>query len=259
VRLPSADLNAVRDATRRVLRSIDALSDEQVREPSRLPGWNRAEVLTHLARNADGIRAMVEGAARGEVAAMYPGGVEQRAAGIAAGRDEPAAMLRIDLRRASDNLAESWTQLTDDAWDRVGMAARERTMRELPWVRWREVEVHHVDLNVGYETSDWPVGFVNAAFDEIFTTFAPRSSSMRPRVDAAYRVVTTDHQRAWRVQLDGDRVDVEPDNGSPVDGEVRGWGCDIVAWCYGRDPRGAGVVGSGDLAVLQLPRWFPFG
>ncbi|HET9730000.1 MAG TPA: maleylpyruvate isomerase family mycothiol-dependent enzyme [Acidimicrobiia bacterium] len=255
---PSVDLLMVRDATRRVLRSIDELSDEQAHAPSRLPGWNRAEVLTHLARNADGVRNMVEGALRSEETAMYPGGTEQRAAGIAAGRDEPAATLRLDVRRASDRLAEAFGQLQGDAWNRTGMASRRRTMRELPWVRLREVEIHHVDLDLGYEPGDWPVTFVSGALDEIMTTLSSRAIESRPRTTARYRVVTTDHERAWRVELHDDDVIVGADEGGAVDGEVRGWGCDVAAWFYGRDVNGGSVTASGDPGVLQLPRWFPF-
>jgi maleylpyruvate isomerase len=258
VRRPAGDLEGLRAATRRLLRTVDALTDDGAREPSRLPEWNRAEVLTHVARNADGIRGMLDAAARGEVAAMYPS-VEARAAGIAAGRDEPAAFVRTDLRRACDALMESFTALPDDAWDRVGVASVKRTMRELAWVRLREVEVHHVDLGLGYEPSDWPVHFVSRALDEVFSTLGSRASGGRPLGDATYRIVSTDHETAWRVTLRDDDVLVGPDDRSPVEGEARGWGCDVLAWMYGRDARGAGVTASGDLTVLRLPQWFPFG
>ena len=256
----SADLDALRSATRRLLRDAESLDDERVREPSRLPGWNRAEVLTHLARNADGTTRMVEAAARGEVAAQYPGGVEERAADIAAGRDEHVSALLADLRGSHDRMMEAFAALPPDAWDRVGRAiSGDRTMRAALWSRWREVEIHHVDLAVGYEPSDWPVPFVTAAFQEIFTTFPARMSTRRPRVDATYRIVSTDHDHAWRVTIEGSRVKVEDEVGEqPFDGEARGWGCDVVAWMYGRDPSGAGMLASGDVRVLRLPQWFPF-
>jgi maleylpyruvate isomerase len=257
VRRPSADLEAVRVATRRFLQSVDPLGDEQVSAPSRLPDWTRAEVIAHFARNADGIRGMVEGAARDEVTPMYPS-VEARAAGIADGRGERAAVLLADARRASDRLAESWSSLPDDGWDRVGQASVKRKMRELPWVRWREVEVHHVDLDAGYEVSDWPVHFVTCALHEIFTTFERRRSPLRPRDHRAFRIVVTDHERAWRVALQGDDVEVQEGGNGDVNGEARGWGCDVAAWLYGRDPRGGGITASGDLDVLRMPRWFPF-
>jgi maleylpyruvate isomerase len=254
---PNDGVELVRQATRRVLESADRLGDDDARAPSRLPGWSRGEVLAHLARNADGIRGMVEAAARGEVGAMYPGGVEQRAAGIAAGRDEGAEKLRADVRRAADRLTDAWAALAADAWDRIGRASVERTMRDFLWVRWREVEVHHVDLDVGYEPSDWPVGFVRSALDEIFETLPQRSARSRPYMDADYLVVTTDHDRAWRVALRGDDVHVTGDEGA-ADGEARGWGCDVAAWMYGRDPQGRAILASGDSGVLRLPQWFPF-
>ena len=253
----AAEVDAVRLATRRLLRSLDDLTDEQASAPSRLPNWTRAEVITHLARNADGLRGMVEAAAQGEVGVQYPGGSEQRARDIAAGRGERAAALLADVRGAHDRLMTAWQDLPDDAWDRVGRAAVDRTMREFVWARRREVEVHHVDLDVGYESSDWPVDFVSSALDEIFGTFALRATSTRPLLDASYRVVSTDHEKQWRVVLRGDHVTVTNDD-EPADGEARGWGCDITAWLYGRDPRGGGVVASGDLGVLRLPQWFPF-
>ena len=260
VQVVSADLDALRAATRRLLRDAEELDEERVHEPSRLPGWNRAEVLTHLARNADGTTRMVEAATRGEVAAQYPGGVEQRGADIAAGRDERMPLLLSDVRRSHDRMMDAWSALPADGWNRVGRAiSTDRTMRAALWSRMREVEIHHVDLAVGYDPADWPVPFVSAALEEIFSTFPARTSSRRPRVDAVYRIVSTDHDRAWRVTLDGAHVAVEDENGErSYDGEARGWGCDVVAWLYGRDPSGAGILASGDVRVIRLPQWFPF-
>lgn len=245
-------------ATRQVLLSLDDLTDAQAAEPSRLPGWTRAEVVTHLARNADGMRSMVEAAIRGEVGQMYPS-AEARAAGIAAGRGAGAATLRADLRAAHDSLADAWRALPADAWERTGRASVTRSMRDFVWVRRREVEVHHVDLDLGYEPSDWPVGFVADALAEVLAGLPQRAAANRPRVDVDYRVVSTDHQRAWRVELRGTDVNVVEDDGRSVDGEAVGWGCDVAAWLYGREPSGGGITATGDLGVLRLPRWFPFG
>jgi maleylpyruvate isomerase len=258
VQSPAAEIEVVRRATRAVLRSIDDLTDAQAAAPSRLPGWTRAEVVTHLARNADALRSMVDAAARGEVGSMYPS-VEARARGIADGRGAGAAVLRADLRGAHDRLLDAWSAFPADAWERTGRASRLRTMRDFVWMRRREVEIHHVDLDLGYESSDWPVGFVDNALHEIFAELPGRAASTRPLVDVDYRVVSTDHDRVWRVSLRGANVHVtDGDDGLPADGEATGWGCDVAAWMYGRDPRGGGVLASGDLGVLRLPRWFPF-
>jgi maleylpyruvate isomerase len=256
---PAANIELLRAGTRRLLSTVEGLTDDQAHEASRLPGWNRAEVLTHLARNADGTRRMVQAAARGEVAAQYPGGVEERATEIAAGHEATATDVLRDVRCSHEAMMEAWQALPEGAWDHVGRAiSGDRSMREALWSRVREVEVHHVDLAMGYEPTDWSVGFVTGALEEIFGTFARRASNGRPLIDAAFRVVSTDHERTWRVALHGARVDIEQGGGDAVDGEARGWGCDLVAWLYGRDPRGGGIITSGDNAVLRLPEWFPF-
>ncbi len=255
---PTTEIDQVRSITRQVLRSLDDLTDDQAAAPSRLAGWSRAELLTHLARNADGIRGMVEAANRGESAAMYPS-LDFRAAGIAAGRGASAAVLRSDLRGAHDRLVEAWGELSGPGWEIKGRASADRTMREFVWVRLKEVEIHAVDLDRGYEPSDWPVAFVGPALDEVLSTLPGRALGTRPRLDVEYRIVCTDHDRAWRVEIHGDDVRVRADDDGAADGEAIGWGCDIVAWLYGRDPRGGGgILASGDLGVLRLPRWFPY-
>ena len=77
--------------------------------------------------------------------------------------------------------------------------------------------------------------------------------------DADLRIEATDHDRGWVVRLHDPDVTVERDDGAvaSVDGVVSGWGCDVLAWLYGRDPSGAGLTASGDLSGLRLPEWFP--
>lgn len=192
---------------------------------------------------------------------QYPGGQHQRAAGIAAGRDATAAALVADLRRSCDALIEAWQHLPDGAWDRPGRSLTgQRSQRGWVWSRWREVEVHHVDLNMGYSSAEWPVGFVSRGLDDSFAELASRANVRRSPGDISVRVETTDHDRAWIVRIRGDVTTIERDDNATanVDGTVTGWGCDVLAWLYGRDPNGAGLTASGDLAGLRLPEWFPY-
>ena len=52
-------LARVGESTDRVLATADALTDTQAAAASRLPGWTRGHLLTHLARNADGFRNLL--------------------------------------------------------------------------------------------------------------------------------------------------------------------------------------------------------
>ena len=73
--LPSLDraLDEMAAATDRLLRSVDGLTEEDLAGPSLLPGWTRAHVLTHVARNADGFVNLVHAARTGEDREMYAG------------------------------------------------------------------------------------------------------------------------------------------------------------------------------------------
>ena len=235
---------------------------EQAAGRSLLPGWSRAEVLTHLARNADGGRGIAEAAARDEVGMQYPGGAEQREAGIAAGRGARPAELLADLRRSCDALMDAWAGLPDDAWERPGRSLTgQRTQRGWVWSRWREVEVHHVDLGLGYSPAEWPVAFVTRGLDEAFAELPDARRSLphplRRELPASRPPITS---RAWIVRLADRAATVDRDDNAAVaaDGTISGWGCDVLAWLYGRDPSGAGLTGTGDLTGLRLPEWFPY-
>ena len=65
-------LDEMAEATDRLLAGLDRLTERDVRGPSLLPGWTRAHVLTHLARNADGLAVLAHNARTGEDRPMYP-------------------------------------------------------------------------------------------------------------------------------------------------------------------------------------------
>ncbi len=137
--------------------SADALDGAT---PSRLPGWTIGHVLTHLARNADSMRRVLVAAERGEVIDRYEGGQARRDAEIEAGAPRPAVELVADVRNTIWTLEQTWS--THTQWDGRSREAqgRELPVRELPFMRWREVEVHRADLGLGYEPSDWPAEYV---------------------------------------------------------------------------------------------------
>ncbi|MGB5759510.1 MAG: TauD/TfdA family dioxygenase [Acidimicrobiales bacterium] len=141
-----------------------ALDDELVRGPSLLPGWSRAHVLTHLARNADSITRAFDGAQRGEVAARYPGPPGQRDREIEDGAKRPALALVDDVVRSIDGLTASVDAMTDTAWDGLcQVAGGQQPVAGLPWWRWREVALHQLDLDLpGFGVDDWSRDFVAA-------------------------------------------------------------------------------------------------
>ncbi len=148
-------------AHRRLFATLGGIDDNACRCPSRLPGWTVGHVLTHLARNADSHVRMLEGASRGETLEQYAGGYDQRRADIESGAGRSAAVLVDDVTSSTARLERAWSAAPPEAWAGHGLARGRRwECRDLPFHRWREVELHHVDLGLGYEPADWPEAYV---------------------------------------------------------------------------------------------------
>jgi maleylpyruvate isomerase len=146
---------------RRFFETLDKLEEGNPRSPSRLAGWSVGHVLTHIARNADSFVRIMEAAGRGESVEQYPGGRTQRAEDIEAGAGRSSGELVEDVKSATLALQAAWEDASPEAWAGHGLAGgRPWPCLELPFHRWREVEVHHVDLGLGYEPADWPEGYV---------------------------------------------------------------------------------------------------
>lgn len=126
-----------------------------------LPGWTVGHVLTHLARNADSFTGLIEAAAEGRVVDQYPGGQRQRDGDIEAGAVRPADELVGDLRRSIWRLEASWASCPADAWSGRGrIGGVDVAIADLPFRRWREVEVHSVDLDFGLTFENWSHEYV---------------------------------------------------------------------------------------------------
>ena len=97
-------LELIDAATGRLLDTLAGLTDAQARQPSSLPGWSRGHLITHVARNADGMCNLLHWARTGEPRPMYrePDG---RAADIEAGSGRPAAELARDVADSRSSLA----------------------------------------------------------------------------------------------------------------------------------------------------------
>ncbi len=146
------DLDAVREATDRLLSAVAKLDNAAIAGPSRLPGWTRGHVLAHLSRNADALVNVLEGRP------MYPS-AEAREADIERDAPRPLEAQLDDLRESSAGFFRAAAVPAD--WGRTitmrngvtDVAAR------VPFRRLIEVELHHVDLGIGYELEDLPADF----------------------------------------------------------------------------------------------------
>jgi maleylpyruvate isomerase len=140
--------------------------------PSYLPGWSRAQVVAHVARNADALLNLLNWARTGVETPMYAS-PDQRASEIEAGARRSAGELRADLLEANGRFAGELAALPDECWDATVRTARGREVPvwEVSWMRVREVWVHAVDLDTGTSFDDVPHEVCAALVDDVAAGF----------------------------------------------------------------------------------------
>jgi maleylpyruvate isomerase len=229
---------AVGSATERLRQTAAGLSDQQAREPSRLPGWSRGHVLTHVARNADSLRNLLIWARTGIVTPQYADQSE-RERGIAAGAGRPPAELLADLDASAAALAAEAASLRADQW-----AAEVRGLHGAPHAAWFtlqrrriEVEVHHVDLDAGYSPDEWPLDFAATLLESVVADFADAEAPA-----ARLRIAET-----------GSPLRIGPPDATTTV-EISGPARALLAWLIGRSS-GAGLAAAPPGPLPALPPW----
>jgi maleylpyruvate isomerase len=141
-----------------------ALDDSTVRAVSLCEGWTRAHVLSHIARNADGLANLVSWAVTGTPVAMYDS-LQARDADIVAGSTRRAQEIFTDLEDSASRFASAAAGLAGPPEQREVQMRTGRTVLggQLPTLRLLEVVFHHVDLDAGYTFAEADPGFVKRA------------------------------------------------------------------------------------------------
>ncbi len=223
-------LAAVEAATQRYLRTVAGLTDSQFAEPSVLPGWTVAHVISHVASNATGITRAVHAAMADDPVPWVYESNASRDAEIDERAIWPVGELRSLNAESTDELREAFAACPAD---KLGVMLP-RTIDGPPWsvadwigARWREVEIHHTDMGTGYTHHDWSDEFVDyltsvAIFDR------------DPEISVTLRCPHGD-------KLVGG-------GGQVLSGSKR----DLIWWLIGR---GGGVGVSSDQALPELGPW----
>lgn len=235
-----ARLAELRASTSALLAGLDAerWTDTDVRASSELPGWSRGHVLTHLARNADGIATTLAGALRGEVVPRYSGGSASRNADIEAGADRGAVQLIVDVRDSAERLDRVFGAVADaSGWDLT--TEHDRPAHIWLDARWREVEIHRADLRGDYGAADWPATFVGYLLPELAAQVGTRTGEPL-RIEVAHEGSTT-------TDLGGSVWTTGTADGVAV----RGPDWALLAWLTGRP-----ALARGQLSALpELEPW----
>jgi len=227
-------LSWVAEGQQRVEDATAGLDDAWLREPSRLPGWSRGHVLSHLARNADALTNLLTWARTGVESRMYASPAE-REEGVAAGANRPLPEQLADLTASGSRFlreAEAVPEARRSLFVVSGQG-RQIPAHEVPWLRVREVWLHLVDLDAGHD--------IGAVPDAIAWTLAKDVAAWM----TSRTTVTLD------LHVDGyGTVRLGPE--APVEGIISGSVQTMAGWLTGRVGP-AGLVATG--ALPDLPRW----
>ncbi|GAB2526096.1 maleylpyruvate isomerase family mycothiol-dependent enzyme [Nocardia heshunensis] len=223
----SAQLDIVATATGRLLPAVAALGEADLAEPSLLPGWTRGHVLAHLSRNADSLVNLLLWARTGIETPQYASQF-LREADIEAGAPRPLREQLEDLTASHERWLALARVMPADRWSSL---VRNRAGGEIPatrvvWMRLLEVEIHHVDLNLGYTPADWPADFTTGLLAQSIT-------EVKPADGTGFTVTATDTGFTATV-------------GTPAT-TVTGPVAALAAWLIGRSP---GTDLTGDLPNL---------
>ena len=181
----------LQEADRRLVRTVDGLTGEELLAPSLLPGWTRAHVVAHLTLNGEALERVLQGRRRGETVPMYDS-PEARDRDIDHLALADPAVLRERLLAATTCFEEALTPMTDED----AAATFERTpggqvirVGNIALMRLREVEIHHADLGAGYTPLDWPDAFCAVLIE----------SMAKYQDTAPFRVLARDLARTWQI------------------------------------------------------------
>jgi maleylpyruvate isomerase len=230
-----AGIEAVRDATARLETAVARFRDERGHDafaaPSLLPGWTVGHVVTHLARNADGLRRVLVGARVEQLLLPYDS-PQARVDDIEHGATRSTDTIALDLVAADRHLAQTIDEMPQQAWafavdlGRGGPAPAAVVLA----TRLGEVELHHADLGV------------DGGLDLLTDAQAGR---LLAAIGQSY--VRTRDVPAMTLRPDGAEP-ITVRGGGPV---VTGSNLELVRWLSGRGAQGIRAAGP----QPELPPW----
>lgn len=241
---------ALPEASQRLVRTVDGFQGDDWTAASLLPGWTRAHVVAHLGLNAAALSRALRGLVADEdderddqgdrerVAprTMYDSD-EQRDGDIAWLAAQDPSELRATLMAESTLLQEALDAVPHDQWEtRIERTPGGRAMRadSFAGMRWRELEIHHADLDAAYSCHDWTLSFAEHLLDAM---------AKRLRPGQAFEVKPLDSSRTWLLGDGG-----EAEYAVPI---VTGPSADLGWWLTGRPPSAALSCSHGELPSIE--------
>lgn len=117
-------------------------------------------MLAHLVGNATAMSEMFEGYAEDRDVTQYGGSELRRTAEIEQWQALPAAGLIALVADSGARCLAAYRGMPDWSGSLQWLSGR-RPAPAGPISRWREIEIHRIDLDLGYSVADWSAEFVD--------------------------------------------------------------------------------------------------
>ncbi|MHB1533582.1 MAG: AMP-binding protein [Acidimicrobiales bacterium] len=209
----------VDEGSQLLLEALERLSDDDLGLPTALPGWTRAHLLAHLARNAEALGRLLTWARTGVETPMYAGPA-QRDADIEAGAAAPGMLLRAEVASSARALDLALSRFPSASWSAKVRSASGRLIpaAEIPWMRAREVWLHTVDLRAPGQEVVLPEPLALTLINDVCGGFDKRQDA------PAFTLRTTAGGVAGRVQGQAGAPSIS----------IEGTPSDLALWLTGR-------------------------
>lgn len=145
-------LKRIAEATSALLHDTIRLDEDDWRAATLLPGWTRAHVATHIARNADALRVLISASMTGDPAPLYSS-ANAKFNDIENGVDRSGLELQVDLDTSAGELARLCERVSDWVVP-VRLPGGEFPVSVLSIIRLQELTLHHIDLHMGFTWTD---------------------------------------------------------------------------------------------------------
>lgn len=229
-------LAVIAEAEARFRATVEGFREDELTEPSLCEGWTRGHVVAHVALNARSIVNLITWARTGKETPQYPSR-EARAEDIERYSTRTVTEHLEALDAGAQAFRDAAEALPPERWDFLlkGIGSDEDIpVSEYLKARRNEVEYHHVDLDAGYGSTDWPLDFVRSGLEGV-------PWRIGDEVEEPFSINATDLDMTLTIG------DGEPTN------IVTGEGHALLLWLIGRG-RGDGLTSNRGF-LPPLPSW----
>lgn len=197
-----SDLSRLGRESEQYLSTVESFHDDEFDKPSHCEGWNRAQVVAHVAVAARRLTRLLDWAQTGEEQQLFES-KDERTELLEQLAAKPREELKAEARASLEDFIARADVLTGELTaEEVGIGPKRFPSTSIPAVMIAEVVVHHADLDTQWEVEEAdPDSLLNAVTAGVLNLSVKDSPGLR---------IVTDEGDEWVIgdgslRVEGDR------------------------------------------------------